>query len=99
MRRVALGPDPQDAMLPGELIELLPEVAIQNGLFRGGHSVLLLPAVNPGGDSVLHVFGIGDDLDFNVGIVWQERRQLWPENGLDGMFAGRNPDGPGRFLA
>src|SRR5437660_3488375 len=64
VRRVALGPDPLDAMFPGELIELLPEVPIQNGLLRGGHPVLLLPAVDPCRDSVLHVFGIGDDLDF-----------------------------------
>src|SRR5690242_13810466 len=46
------------------LIERLPEVLVDHRLFRRRHPALSLPAVNPGGDAVLEVFGIGHDFHF-----------------------------------
>ena len=47
-----------------QAVEFLPEVLIHHRALRLRTPAVALPAVNPGGDAVLQVFGVGDDLDF-----------------------------------
>src|SRR5262249_33727680 len=53
---------PFGLVTPRLLIQRHPQVLIHHGLLRGRNPALALPAVNPGGDPVLHVFRIGDHL-------------------------------------
>ena len=42
------------------LVQCLPEILVDHRLLGRRHPALALPAVNPGGDAVLQVLGIGD---------------------------------------
>ena len=42
---------------------------------------------------------VDEELDLDVRIVGQELRQLRPENRVDGVVSGGDPDGPGGFFA
>src|SRR5260370_30183525 len=61
---VPLGPGRDNLVAVGLFVEGLPQVLIDDGLFGRGHPALALPAVDPGGDAVLHIFRIGDHFDF-----------------------------------
>ena len=56
---MSLHPTPLDVELSAETVELLPEFAVLDGGFRGGHPVLLLPTVDPLGDAVFDVTAVG----------------------------------------
>src|SRR3954452_1941143 len=59
---MALGPDPFGLVTRYLLIQRHPQVLIHHRLLRRRHPAFPLPAVNPGGDPVLHVLRIGDHL-------------------------------------
>src|ERR1017187_943130 len=58
---VAFGPRPGGLVTVDLFVEGLPQVLIDDGLLGGGEPAFAFPAVDPGGDAVLDVFGIGDD--------------------------------------
>src|SRR5580700_7502068 len=60
---MALGPGPLDLVPGGKLVQLIPQVLVDHRLLGGGLPSVLFPAVNPGGDAVLDVLGVSDDLD------------------------------------
>src|ERR1039458_1086334 len=66
VRGVTLGPDPGRLVAGHLFVQGFPEVLVDHRLFRGGHPALALPAVDPLGDALLHVFGIGHHFDFAI---------------------------------
>src|SRR5262249_45866324 len=63
VRCVTLGPGPVGLMLLVVEFELLPEVLVDHGRLGLGHPAVALPVLYPGRDPVLHVFGIGNNVD------------------------------------
>src|ERR1035441_8294797 len=61
---VTLGPGPGSLMAVHLLVERLPQVLIDDRFFGGCKPALALPAVDPGGDAVLDILGVGDHLHF-----------------------------------
>src|SRR5260370_9893593 len=64
MGSMALGPLPFDFVPRHLLVQLMPEVLIRDRLFAAGAPAVGLPLMDPLGDSILDVVGIGHDLDF-----------------------------------
>src|SRR5260370_40392611 len=60
---VAFGPGPGGFVAADGFIQLAPEVAVHHRLSGAGDPALALPAVDPLGDAVLHVLGIGNHFD------------------------------------
>ena len=60
---VTLGPGPSELVTLHLMVELFPEILVQDRLLRAGPPTISLPAVNPLGDPVLDVLGIRDDFD------------------------------------
>lgn len=56
---VPLDPAPVDAVTLLRGIECLPQIDILDRLLVGSFPAVFLPAVNPGGDTVLHILRIG----------------------------------------
>ncbi len=57
-----------------QLVQLFPEVLVNDRLLRAGHPVVPLPVRYPNGDAVLYVFGIGDY--FHIAGLFQRSQAL-----------------------
>src|SRR5258706_8676908 len=57
---VTLGPGPRDLVILCGVVQLHPQILIDHGFLRCGLPPVPLPAVDPGGNAVLDVLGIGN---------------------------------------
>src|SRR5580704_4160708 len=64
VRGMALGPLPFHLVLRHLLVKLMPEILIRNRLLTAGAPAVHFPLMNPLGDSMLDVVGIGHNLYF-----------------------------------
>lgn len=58
---VAFDPLPVDGVAARKLVEFLPEVAVLHWFFLRGFPAVFFPLVNPAGDAVFDVVGVGGD--------------------------------------
>ena len=71
---MALDPVPLHLVTQAGGVEALPQLDVLDGLAVGGLPAVLLPAVNPLADAVLHVLGVGVQVDVRGALERLQRR-------------------------
>src|SRR6266545_4291909 len=63
MRGVTAGPGPFHSVTLSQVVQFVPQVLVDDGLLIRCHPAAPLPVVDPGCNTVLEIFRIGDHLD------------------------------------